>query len=204
MEEINVLNQELNTYRLKLRPINISDLDDLYEYAKVEGVGELAGWPHHKSIDETKKILDLMISGNNIFSIVYKENNKMIGTLGLHKPTKPLEGKYGLEIGYVLSKDYWGIGLATEAVREVMRWLFLEKNIPYISVCHDINNPKSERVIIKNGFKFSFDFEYKTQMNTLVKSKYYYILREDYLKKKEIIQRFNETYPNDKLYEETM
>jgi len=46
----------LNTDRLVLRAFKQSDLDDFYEYASVEGVGEMAGWPHHESKDKTQYI----------------------------------------------------------------------------------------------------------------------------------------------------
>ena len=38
----------LETPRLLLRHWQAEDLEDLYTYASVEGVGEMAGWPHHK------------------------------------------------------------------------------------------------------------------------------------------------------------
>ena len=48
----------LQTARLIIRPFRMEDLNDLYEYAKVEGVGEKAGWKHHTSITESNIILD--------------------------------------------------------------------------------------------------------------------------------------------------
>lgn len=81
---IDVTNKTIETDRLILRAWKETDLDDFYEYASVEGVGEMAGWKHHESIDVTKKILQSFISEKNVFAIVYKENNKVIGSLGLH------------------------------------------------------------------------------------------------------------------------
>ena len=46
----------IETNRLILRPFTMEDLSDFYEYASVEGVGEMAGWRHHGSIKESKKI----------------------------------------------------------------------------------------------------------------------------------------------------
>ena len=43
----------IETERLILRPFTQADLGDFYEYASVEGVGEMAGWKHHESIDES-------------------------------------------------------------------------------------------------------------------------------------------------------
>ena len=52
---------QLETERLILRPFEKEDLDDFYTYASVEGVGEMAGWKHHTSKEETQKILDMFI-----------------------------------------------------------------------------------------------------------------------------------------------
>ena len=49
----------LETERLILRPFRQEDLQDFYEYASVEGVGEMAGWRHHGSIEKSQEILDM-------------------------------------------------------------------------------------------------------------------------------------------------
>ena len=52
----------LQTQHLVLRPFCQDDLLDLYNYASVEGVGEMAGWPHHTNIDESQRILNNFIT----------------------------------------------------------------------------------------------------------------------------------------------
>ena len=79
----------LETERLILRPFKQSDLDDFHEYASVEGVGEMAGWKHHETKEHTQLILDKFISNDKTFAIVLKENNKVIGSLGIEE--------YGME-----------------------------------------------------------------------------------------------------------
>ena len=58
------------------------------------------------------EMLQSFISEKNVFAIVYKENNKVIGSLGLHESWANDESDYAhlkiKEIGYVLSKAYWG------------------------------------------------------------------------------------------------
>ena len=66
---------QLETERLILRPFNSGDLDDFYQYASVEGVGEMAGWKHHESKAESKQILDLFIKEDKTFAICLKQNN---------------------------------------------------------------------------------------------------------------------------------
>lgn len=150
--------KEIETKRLILRPFKQQDLEDFYEYAKVEGVGERAGWKHHESIDKSQSILDLFIDEDKTFAIVLKENNKVIGSLGVEKYgmeevlTEFFEYK-GREIGYVLSKDYWGKGLMTEAVKAVINYLFNELNLDFLTCGYYEFNNQSKRVQEKCGFK---------------------------------------------------
>ena len=69
---IDVTNVCIETDRLILRPWKESDLADFYEYASVPGVGEMAGWCHHKSLDESKMILDMFLAGKKTFALELK------------------------------------------------------------------------------------------------------------------------------------
>ncbi len=63
-----------------------------------------------------------------------------------------LAREYG--IGYVLSKAYWGQGLMTEAVKEVIRFCKDECSLDALTIGHFVENERSRRVIEKCGFKF--------------------------------------------------
>lgn len=148
----------LETQRLILREFKEEDLTDFYEYASVDGVGEMAGWSHHENIEITKEILNSFIKDNKVFAIVYKENNKVIGSLGVEKygmedKLDEFKNLYGREIGYVLSKDYWGKGLMKEAVKYVINYLFDECNLDFIICGYYLFNNQSKRVQEKCGFK---------------------------------------------------
>ena len=148
----------IETERLILRPFKQSDLHDFNEYASVPGVGEMAGWKHHETIEKTQEILDMFIKEDKTFAIVFKKTNKVIGSLGVEK--YGLEEKlteftsyYGREIGYVLSKDYWGKGIMPEAVGAVINHLFNDLNLDFLTCgYYDFNN-QSKRVQEKCGFK---------------------------------------------------
>lgn len=148
----------LETQRLILREFKEEDLTDFYEYASVDGVGEMAGWSHHENIETTKEILNSFIKDNKVFAIVYKENNKVIGSLGVEKygmedKLDEFKDLYGRSIGYVLSKDYWGKGLMKEAVKCVINYLFNECNLDFIICGYYLFNNQSKRVQEKCGFK---------------------------------------------------
>ena len=71
---IDVSNVILTTTRLILRPWTMDDLDDFYEYARVDGVGQMAGWEPHSSIDKSKEILTHFIEENLCVAISHKSN----------------------------------------------------------------------------------------------------------------------------------
>ena len=143
----------LYTERLILRRFYLSDADDLYEYAKNPNVGPNAGWKPHRSKDESLSVINGFIKSGEVWAIVYKDNNKVIGSIGLHKDMKR-DSKKARMIGFVLSEDYWGQGLTTEAAKYVIKYGFDVLNLDIISVYHYPHNKRSKRVIEKCGFKY--------------------------------------------------
>ncbi len=167
----NIKGKIIETNRLILRPFKQTDLSDLYEYASVDGVGEMAGWSHHKNKEESQKILNMFIDEDKVFAICLKENEKVIGSIGVEKygmeeKLTEFDGYKGREIGYVLSRDYWGKGIATEATKAIIDFLFYECELDFL-ICGYYNfNFKSKRVQEKCGFKAYRKLTIKTSMNT--------------------------------------
>jgi ribosomal-protein-alanine N-acetyltransferase len=177
---IDVTKVILETDRLILRAWQETDINDFYEYASVEGVGEMAGWKHHDSIDVSEKILQSFIAEKNVFAIMHKRDNKVIGSLGLHKSWANDEKKYAhlkvKEIGYVLSKAYWGKGLMPEAVTAVIKFCFNECKLDALTIGHFLTNNQSKRVIEKCGFTFVKQSEYYSKQLQLTFDDMKYIL----------------------------
>lgn len=153
---IDISNTILKTKRLILRPWTLKDLDDFYEYAKVDGVGQMAGWAPHENKDKSLIILNHFIEDKKTFAIEF--NGKVIGSLGIEKYgmeqelTEFIQYK-GRELGFVLSKDYWGQGIMVEAVTEVINYLFNELDLDFITCGYYLFNKQSKRVQEKCGFK---------------------------------------------------
>lgn len=150
--------RRIYTQRLILRPFEFSDLDDFYEYASADGVGEMAGWRHHQNIEESKKILDLFIAEDKTFAVCLKESNKVIGSLGVEKYSSEdklteFSDYRGRELGFVLSKNYWGRGIMPEAVNAVVKFLFSECSLDFLLCGYFIFNKQSQRVQQKCGFR---------------------------------------------------
>lgn len=175
---IDITNTVIDTPRCILRPWEETDLADFYEYASVEGVGEMAGWNHHRSIDESNDVLQSFMSEKNVFALELKSARKVIGSLGLHGSWANGDERYKdlkvKEIGYVLSKAYWGRGLMPEAVRAVINYCFGTLWLDALTVGHFADNLQSKRVIEKNGFIFAgqTELQVKNLGKTLLENRY--------------------------------
>ena len=187
--DIDISNVVLKTERLVLRPWRQSDLEDFYEYASVDGVGQMAGWLPHKSKEDSQMILDRFIEGKKTFALDY--DGKVIGSLGIEKYDEEqypeFDDKRCREIGYVLSKDYWGKGLMAEAVKEVIRYLFEEVDLDLITCGHFLSNNQSHRVQEKCGFRHYRYGTYKTKMDTIEEDEKNILTKEDWLENKKSI-----------------
>lgn len=154
--DIDISDIVLKTDQLILRPFKMSDLDDFYNYASVKGVGEMAGWNHHKNKDESKEILELFIKEKNTFALVL--NDKVIGSIGVDKYDEEDLIKYkdlkGREIGCVLAKEYWGQGIMVEAISKIIDYLFNDLHLDFLIYCYFSYNLQSKRVSEKLGFKY--------------------------------------------------
>ena len=161
----------LESSRLILREWTLNDVDDMFSYASVPGVGEMAGWPHHQDKEESLRIVKHFIEGKHTFAIVYKENNNVIGSLGLEEygaedKLREFFNYQGREIGYVLSKDYWGQGLMKEAVCLVIEYLFNVLDYDFLLCGHYDFNNQSRRVQEKCGFVPYRKLVFDTSMGT--------------------------------------
>ncbi len=167
-KQIDITGVVLTTDRLTLRPWRESDLNDFYEYASVDGVGQMAGWLPHSSMEESRDILSRFIAEKKTFAIEYQ--GKITGSLGIEayreQEYPDLAQLQGREIGYVLSKAYWGQGLMPEAVKAVIDWLFHVQKLDFIMVGHFDWNHQSRRVIEKCGFRYVKNIVHTTRYQT--------------------------------------
>lgn len=147
---------KLETERLILRKISLEDIDDIHTYASNPEVSEYVFWEAHETrsatVEYVKMILALYEEGKIApWGIQCKKDNKLIGTVDFvswqpqHKTA---------EIGYALSMDYWGRGIATEAAKELIRFGMNEMELVRIQAKALVANKGSERVMEKAGMNY--------------------------------------------------
>ncbi len=176
---------EIETERLLLRNWKLSDSNDVYEYGRHELVGPNAGWPPHKSEEETREIIKMFIRDDDVLAVELKSQGKVIGGAGLHKriPDESLKDLNQREIGYVLNPDYWGNGYIPEAVNGLLELGFTKMHLDLIWCGHFEDNLRSRRVNEKCGFHYRFKKERVLPLlnNRKVLTWYYSIGKEEYL-----------------------
>lgn len=174
----------LETERLILRPFKEVDAIDMYNnWATDEQVTRYVTWPTHKSLDDSKNIINLWIEENKSienyhWAIEVKEDHSVIGTIGLLDVDNRNENS---EIGYCISRDYWNRGITTEAASAVINYALKEVGFARITARHHVGNNASGRVMEKCGFKYEGTLRkiLKNSSDKIVDCKYYSILKHE-------------------------
>jgi ribosomal-protein-alanine N-acetyltransferase len=179
---------QLETKRLILRKMTLADAQGIFEYASDPELTKYTEWDYHKSIEDSVNFLKSVIQKYenqeiSEWGVILKEYNKFIGTCA-YLWWQPAHNR--TEIGYTLSRKYWGRGLMTEAVKEVMKFGFEQMELNRIEGRCFVENTASQRVLEKVGMKF----EGILRAQLLVKGVYrnvklYSILRKEYEGKRE-------------------
>ncbi|MCL2098946.1 MAG: GNAT family N-acetyltransferase [Oscillospiraceae bacterium] len=141
------------TKRLLLRRIYDVDYIDMHEYSADSDVTKYLVWRPHTSLAETKNYacgLQKKYKSGKFFDwgLVLKETGKLIGTCGF---TSVNLNKNSCEVGYVLSRKYWGRGLMPEALELVMDFAFTYFKFDRVEARFLEGNTKSLRVMQKMG-----------------------------------------------------
>jgi len=154
----------LETQRLLLRRLTISDLDDLFALYRDPEVR--AYFPEGTlTYEETKKELEWIIDvyygkyGFGLWATIYKETGAFIGRCGLLPWT--IEENPEVEVAYLLARAYWGQGLGTEAAQAILEYGFRQLSVPRLICLIDPENEASVKVATKIGMSYEREIEDK-------------------------------------------
>ena len=145
----------LESERLFLRPLSSDDLEWLVSLRGdadvMRYIGNDGAVPREKTIERLGRYLRCWEEhGLGMFGIRFHGARVAVGWAGL----QPLEQTGEIEVGYAFGKDAWGLGLATEAAREVVAWGFRERGLERIVAVASPENEASRRVMDKLGMRY--------------------------------------------------
>ena len=74
----------IETKRLSFRSWRESDAEELFRLASDPDVGPRAGWPPHKSVEESLEIINTVFNSDHVWALVLKETSQLIGCMGYY------------------------------------------------------------------------------------------------------------------------
>ncbi|HET7480658.1 MAG TPA: GNAT family N-acetyltransferase [Rubrobacteraceae bacterium] len=174
----------LETDRLVLRKMRLEDADAMFDYASDPEVTRYVIWPTHRTMEDSRAFLELTVSnyatGEGFdWGIVYKGDEKFIGTCGFVSRS-PEHAR--AEVGYVISRRYWGRGLTAEALRAIIRFGFERMELNRIEARCIAGNTASARVLEKAGMTCEGTLRERERIQGKLRDmKMYSILKREYL-----------------------
>lgn len=149
------------TERFILREWREDDAEDLYGYARDPRVGPITGWVTHTDIEDSRKVLKDILMKPETYAIVWKETNRIIGSIGImfKDQSDLVTNDKECEIGFWLGVPYWGRGIMPEAVNAILIHIFDNLNMDKVWCGYFDGNTQSRRVQEKCGFKYCFTSE---------------------------------------------
>jgi [ribosomal protein S5]-alanine N-acetyltransferase len=146
----------LETDRLSLRKMTLDDAEAVFAYASDTEVSRYTLWERHHSTKDSRAFLKLVIQkyengGEPDWGIVYKDDHRFVGACGLvNWETEHARA----EVGFVLSREYWGRVLMPEAVRALISFGFERMNLNRVEARCIVENVASARVMEKAGMAY--------------------------------------------------
>ncbi|MBP5654816.1 MAG: GNAT family N-acetyltransferase [Clostridiales bacterium] len=148
--------RDIETARLLLRRFVIEDADAMYaNWCSDPEVTRFLTWPTHIDVEVTRSVLNDWIpqydNGDYFnWAMELKDTGELIGNISVVQVREDIGEAH---MGYCMSKAHWGCDLMPEALTAVMDYLFDVVGMNRVSAVHDVNNPKSGRVMDKAGMK---------------------------------------------------
>jgi len=139
--------------QITLRPWHIDDLETLVSIANNANIAKYMAdvFPHPYTHEKGKSFIEFATTNPTACIFAIAIDNKPIGSIGLHLQTDIL--RKNAEIGYWLAEEYWGKGIVTDAIKQIVKYGFENLDIVRIFARIYGTNIPSQKVVEKCGFK---------------------------------------------------
>ena len=137
---------------ITLRSYTKEDAKQLAKIANEEGITKnlMNIFPYPYSLTDAINFIEFAIANpKRIYAIQY--NNELVGGVGIH-PQDDIFCK-NAELGYWVGKQFWGKGIGSEAVKQIIPIAFEKFDITRLFGRPFHNNIASQKVLEKNGFE---------------------------------------------------
>lgn len=149
----------LNLNQVTLRPWSISDLEQLVEYANNPKISSNLTnvFPYPYLEEHGRRFIEFATKDDPIHIFAIDLNGKAIGGIGVHPQSDIF--CYNAELGYWIAEPYWGQGIATFAIQQIVEFAFNTFDINRLFARPFGSNLASQKVLEKTGFILEGRFE---------------------------------------------
>jgi RimJ/RimL family protein N-acetyltransferase len=154
MEETCISSKEnsIDLTQIRLRPFNLSDLDDLMVWKTDEKVDKFSFGEPYTSKEQGINFIENIAPKFQLCKAICL-NDRAIGSILIY-PSYDKSRNNSAELGYVLGSKYWGKGITTCAVKQFVKVVFSEfSHLERLEALVDVENVGSQRVLEKAGFQ---------------------------------------------------
>ncbi|MCQ4086400.1 GNAT family N-acetyltransferase [Saccharibacillus sp. JS10] len=164
--------------RISLRPIELSDDAQMTEYTSDEETTRYI-FAEPKNLEQTRRLIAGYYLREPIgkYAVVLNDSGKLIGTIEFRIEDQTRSG----DLGFTLSRHYWGHGYMTEAAELILDLAFRVLQLERVHAAHETANLASGRLLLRIGMTHE-GTRRKDHLagGRLVDSAYYSILKEEY------------------------
>jgi [ribosomal protein S5]-alanine N-acetyltransferase len=148
-----------------IRPWTMQDLDNLVKYGNNPKIAKFMsdGFPNPYTIEKAKAFIENAVKDSPLRIFAIDVEGQVVGGIGIH-PQTDIHRK-NAELGYWLAELYWGKGIMTNAIKQIVAHGFKYFDIDRIFARPFGTNIASHRVLEKAGFTLEARFE-----KTLIKN----------------------------------
>jgi UDP-4-amino-4,6-dideoxy-N-acetyl-beta-L-altrosamine N-acetyltransferase len=139
--------------RIYLRPLEMEDIDSFILWLNDEEIRQYLQRTSPLNWNREKEFVEKLYRDDReiILGMVLKENNRLIGNIGLHKISVPYrQAELGIFIG---DKSCWSKGYGTEALNIMLGYGFDQLNLHRIHLTVLSFNARAIRAYEKVGFR---------------------------------------------------
>lgn len=136
----------------RLRPWHISDANNLARYANNYNIARFMtdAFPHPYTLEDANRFIEQVSQAHPLKVMAIEVNGEAAGGIGVFPQADIM--RLNAEMGYWLAEPYWGLGITSKAIAEMISYAFNTFDIQRIYARPFGNNKASQHVLEKAGF----------------------------------------------------
>lgn len=165
--------------KVNLREYKMSDAEALAKKANNAKIARYLtdGFPHPYTLENAREFIEKFASHNPTQVFAIEIDEQLVGGIGIHPQSDIM--RLNAELGYWIAEEFWGRGIATSAICQIVEYAFENFNINRIYARPFGSNKASARVLEKCGFLLEAKIEQNIIKNGIIEDELIYAIRKE-------------------------